>query len=1048
MTVTNVQEEVDKGRAGAAALIPGVLAVGLSFVGGLAAGRISYEGLFPALLWLGRPLPGLLTAAVVSLVGWLLWRRLARSLFTPGVSRKPNDWPAAAWSALLPFLPLLLNLAYLFDPAVNLQRSRMLFLASLWLAAIFLAWLLAPPARWRWLSYVLILAFLFPVYLATMGRTVGRADTFEFQVVAPQLGIVHPTGYPLYLLLAKPFAWLPFNDVAWRVNLATVLFGLVAVCLLYTLVSRLTGRILPALLASVIFGLTPTFWSQSVEAEVYSLHAAIVIAALLLMRELGDWRLPVRGPDSSDDRPRNLQPFTATVLLSLTLGLGLANHLTTIILLPAAALAIFMAYRQGRYRTLRLGLIWSVLVVVAAFTLPLLLYAYLPIRWQAVNGEAMGFQRFIDWVIGGRFQGALQLDAWLSDSARYEIVGRLMANEWPVAWGLLLVLIGLAYLFFHQWRYASLLAITWLGYAFYGLNYYVPDLTVFLIPAFLIMAIFWAVGLVALMRLVARLLVGQGAHFTTLLQALIALLVVFPGLAIASQQTWPTVDRSADDGRTLWARSVLDLPIPGGAAILADSDKFPPLYYLQQAEGLRPDLDILVLPDEGAYRAELDARLAAGQPVYLARFLPGLEGIYHLRSLGPLTEVGVTAERALPPAVDLAEASFGPIDLLGYQFSPSSPFAEGEAALTLYWTTAEPLDEVLYVYTRWAGETFAGPATGQHPAGNTYPTVAWQVGEVVADFHGLPLPGVVGSGPIALQVALAPPFTPVEELPWSTIATLDWPGPAPAAALDALRMQLGPLQVDGLLVNEPARSDASLSVLLSGYASAPESILLAMLPAGSDPDDGDWQIANPLTAPADVSADDQQRRLRWAGQLDARLLAGDYDLLARYEGQEATCVWLARRTDSCLLGQLELTSQQLPPGAVNFEDKIAMRSIDIPETSLRSGGELPLTVTWQSLAPLGEDFTVFIQVLDDNDRIVGQVDAWPLQGTYPTSQWSAGEIVEDPYRIPLAENLAPGQYKLYIGWYLLETLRRLPVINMDGLAVDDKVIVPGLTASD
>ncbi|MCZ7666310.1 MAG: hypothetical protein M5U34_03215 [Chloroflexi bacterium] len=44
---------------------------------------------------------------------------------------------------------------------------------------------------------------------------------------------------------------------------------------------------------------------------------------------------------------------------------------------------------------------------------------------------------------------------------------------------------------------------------------------------------------------------------------------------------------------------------------------------MQQAEGVRPDLDIMVLPDEAAYRAELDGRLAAGQTVYLARFCRG-----------------------------------------------------------------------------------------------------------------------------------------------------------------------------------------------------------------------------------------------------------------------------------------------------------------------------------------------------------------------------------------------------------------------------------------
>ena len=67
--------------------------------------------------------------------------------------------------------------------------------------------------------------------------------------------------------------------------------------------------------------------------------------------------------------------------------------------------------------------------VGGAFLLPLLLYAYLPLRWQAVVGEPMGFARFVDWVIAGRFRGALQLMAWLRDPTRYEVVGRLFLEK-------------------------------------------------------------------------------------------------------------------------------------------------------------------------------------------------------------------------------------------------------------------------------------------------------------------------------------------------------------------------------------------------------------------------------------------------------------------------------------------------------------------------------------------------------------------------------------------------------------------------------------------
>ncbi|KAA3660238.1 MAG: hypothetical protein DWQ04_19975, partial [Chloroflexi bacterium] len=103
-----------------------------------------------------------------------------------------------------------------------------------------------------------------------------------------------------------------------------------------------------------------------------------------------------------------------------------------------------------------------------------------------------------------------------------------------------------------------------------------------------------------------------------------------------------------------------------------------------------------------------------------------------------------------------------------------------------------------------------------------------------------------------------------------------------------------------------------------------------------------------------------------------------------------------------------------------------------------------LTINWQSLAPMREDYTVFVQVLDAQDRLVGQVDAWPLQGTYPTSQWTPGETIADPYTIQLDSELPMGEYRLQVGMYLLATLQRLPVLNVDGVAVDDKFLMPGL----
>jgi hypothetical protein len=193
-----------------------------------------------------------------------------------------------------------------------------------------------------------------------------------------------------------------------------------------------------------------------------------------------------------------------------------------------------------------------------------------------------------------------------------------------------------------------------------------------------------------------------------------------------------------------------------------------------------------------------------------------------------------------------------------------------------------------------------------------------------------------------------------------------------------------------------------------------------------------------------VDGESSQRREQWIGLLDADLPAGNYEVLARSAGQQATCYWLARRSEYCVVGSVALSDRLLPPDAVNFEDRIALLSMEIPEKQLTAGGRLALTLTWQALADLEEDYTVFIQVLDEQDRIVGQVDTWPQQGTYPTSSWTPGEIVEDPYLVTVSQDLLPGQYKLNIGWYLLETLQRLPVVDQEGRAIDDKVVVPGL----
>jgi hypothetical protein len=186
--------------------------------------------------------------------------------------------------------------------------------------------------------------------------------------------------------------------------------------------------------------------------------------------------------------------------------------------------------------------------------------------------------------------------------------------------------------------------------------------------------------------------------------------------------------------------------------------------------------------------------------------------------------------------------------------------------------------------------------------------------------------------------------------------------------------------------------------------------------------------------------------LIYATEVKTNQKKGRYRLISRDPLSASSCGWMASPTSGCILGEVVISGVPLPADAANFDDKVALLDINLPSRQLAPGGTLPVQLRWQGLTNMVENYTIFLQVLNEQDQIVGQVDAWPLQGTYPTSQWAIGEIIEDPYEIQLSADLPPGNYRLQVGLYLLSTLRRLPVLDAQGQPLDDKVIVSDLTS--
>jgi hypothetical protein len=125
------------------------------------------------------------------------------------------------------------------------------------------------------------------------------------------------------------------------------------------------------------------------------------------------------------------------------------------------------------------------------------------------------------------------------------------------------------------------------------------------------------------------------------------------------------------------------------------------------------------------------------------------------------------------------------------------------------------------------------------------------------------------------------------------------------------------------------------------------------------------------------------------------------------------------------------------PLQANFNSVIALLGYDLEQ----SDDELRLTLYWQAERPLDVDYTVFIHLLDQDGAIVAQQDGQPRRGTYPTSVWDEGEVVSDRYTLQIDPKLPPGKYTLVTGWYLLETGKRLPVLDEEGRTVDDQALL-------
>lgn len=487
------------------------------------------------------------------------------------------------------------------------RRSRGLPDAPVWVGLItfaIAAWSAAPGVHWL--------------------------DTGELTAAGLWLGVPHPPGHPLYVLLARLAALLPAGAGPVRISWASAAaLGLAWAAVCWTarrlLVAHLGLR--PALagwlaaLPALGGSLAAASLLQGVRAEVYALHAALVLWALGLLLA---------------GRPE-LRTRLAAVLLA---SLALANHHYLVLLtLPGLALAWWGAWRSGRSSVVQRGgqratsdrppllgreLPLTLLVGLAG----LLPYLFLPLRAASATPLAWGDPRTpgrFFWVISASvFQKAVRAgpaellhnlaESWLM----------LMEPLHPV--GFAAALVGVGLLARRNLAAAGALVLvaggTALSQSLFGIDPFNPDLHGYFLAAVGVLAVAasycagWLAAATGEVRVRGE---RVRAHATRAIQAvLLALLACLPLRSLARAGEPLAFARLAAPEAV--ARATLAALLPHAVAVTADFSTVFLLWGARAAERSRPDVTIVhrnYLPFPGWVERE-------------ARFHPELEPLMRL----------------------------------------------------------------------------------------------------------------------------------------------------------------------------------------------------------------------------------------------------------------------------------------------------------------------------------------------------------------------------------------------------------------------------------
>jgi len=451
------------------------------------------------------------------------------------------------------------------------------------------------------------------VYSWTLAPTVTPTDSGELILAAYGLGVAHPPGVPLWIMLAHLASLVPVGSVAVRVNFSSAVFGALA-CAMLTLVvaelvatasrfaaprernkssrqasntERLKARGLmifaPAVGAGFLMAFSRTLWAYATITEVYALNALLILLVFFLVVR---WRrriIETRLDSGATVATHDTWIYAAALVFGLAMGV---HHVTVALTLPAIAVVVFRTEGLKFFASRRL--LYSALISIGAL---ILVYSYLP--WAASRSPAMNWGNTrslqeIWWHITGRQYRVFFSFSPSSIGPQFIEFCRMALREFGFPWlplTLFLAAAGLASAHKRDGTAFWFLVLIVLADLAYSLSYEIAeDKDAYYLPAFISIAIAAGLGIHWLIQLAA----SRRSPIWTPSVAVATTIILTSATAFAAN--WPFNNRRHDFIADDYVENLFSTIAPNGLLLTQDWQVASPMWYLQEVERRRPDV--------------------------------------------------------------------------------------------------------------------------------------------------------------------------------------------------------------------------------------------------------------------------------------------------------------------------------------------------------------------------------------------------------------------------------------------------------------------------